>query len=403
MTGILASATARILDAAYVQVGRPAAWPDPGSGFAFRLFQYAHLPAPPAFGEPLRLADAQLLRRSPELAAFGYLIGQTSAATQADWIVAFERLMGREIFPSDRNSFIHIPVELLGIAFGVAACPTAKDDHRTWLAGAIQRGFVERQFVDHAAQVAAACAEWLVNPTQRESRNSSTGYPVEDIATADLIFLNSLALIVPERSVVDPASADGEVLKRALCGSLPCRDTAEAAGVYVSLVRAVERLVAAPVLNADPVATVVALCRRFQLFVDRLQTRQRSRQSLAVADEYDVQDLLHAILKLHFDDVRPEEWTPSYAGNASRIDFLLPRERTIIEAKMTRQNLGQREVANELIVDIARYAKFPNVDNLVCLVYDPARRCTNPAALEDDLANSEGRLRVSAVVCPRGT
>jgi hypothetical protein len=112
---------------------------------------------------------------------------------------------------------------------------------------------------------------------------------------------------------------------------------------------------------------------------------------------------LHAILKLHFDDVRPEEWTPSYAGNASRIDFLLPRERTIIEAKMTRQHLGQKEVANELIVDVARYAKFPNVDNLVCLVYDPDRRCPNPAALEDDLANSEGRLRVVAVVCPRGT
>jgi hypothetical protein len=40
----------------------------------------------------------------------------------------------------------------------------------------------------------------------------------------------------------------------------------------------------------------------------------------------------------------------------------------IIEAKMTRQNLGQKEVANELIVDVARYAKFPNVDNLVCLI-----------------------------------
>ncbi|MBN9508896.1 MAG: hypothetical protein J0I21_07210 [Alphaproteobacteria bacterium] len=134
-----------------------------------------------------------------------------------------------------------------------------------------------------------------------------------------------------------------------------------------------------------------------------IQTRQRSRQSLPVADEYDVQDLLHAILKLHFDDVRPEEWTPSYAGNASRIDFFLPRERMIIEAKMTRQSLGQKEVANELIVDVARYAKFPNVDRLVCLIYDPARRCTNPAALENDLGNSEGRLRVVAVVCPRGT
>jgi hypothetical protein len=27
------------------------------------------------------------------------------------------------------------------------------------------------------------------------------------------------------------------------------------------------------------------------------------------------QDLLHTILKLHFDDIRPEEWTPSYYNN----------------------------------------------------------------------------------------
>jgi REase_DpnII-MboI len=311
--------------------------------------------------------------------------------------------MGREIFPSDRNSFIHVPIELIGIALGVTACTGAKGHHRTWLASAIQRGFLERRFIDPTAQIAAASTEWLVNPTQSEGRHSSTTQTVEDLTTADLIFFNSLALLVPERGVVDPAGADRELLKRALSGSVPSRDTAEAAGVYVSLARAVERLVANPVVGADPTAIVVTLCRRFQLFVDRLQARQRSRQSLTVADEYDVQDLLHGILKLHFDDVRPEEWTPSYAGNASRINFLLPRERMIIEAKMTRQGLGQKEVVNELIVDVARYAKFPNVDSLLCLIYDPARRCTNPAALEDDLGNSEGWLRVVAVVCPRGT
>jgi hypothetical protein len=112
---------------------------------------------------------------------------------------------------------------------------------------------------------------------------------------------------------------------------------------------------------------------------------------------------MHAILRLHFDDVRPEEWTPSYAGNSSRIDFLLPRERTIVEVKMTRQALGQREVADELIIDIARYAKAPNVDSLICFVYDPQKRCPNPAALENDLTQRVGSLRVVAVVCPHGT
>jgi hypothetical protein len=122
-----------------------------------------------------------------------------------------------------------------------------------------------------------------------------------------------------------------------------------------------------------------------------------------VNDEYDVQDLMHAILRLHFDDVRPEEWTPSYAGKSSRIDFLLPHERMIVEVKMTRRGLGQKEVADELIIDAARYAKAPNVDSLVCFIYDPERRCPNPAALENDLMQNAGPLRVVAVVCPRGT
>jgi hypothetical protein len=77
--------------------------------------------------------------------------------------------------------------------------------------------------------------------------------------------------------------------------------------------------------GTNPEDRIVALCRRFPLFVDRLQNRQRSRNPVCVDDEYDVQDLLHAILKLHFDDVRPEEVTPSYAGSASRVDFYLPR------------------------------------------------------------------------------
>ena len=61
--------------------------------------------------------------------------------------------------------------------------------------------------------------------------------------------------------------------------------------------------------EATPLQRVVVLCRRFPLFVERLQNRQHGRPARDVVDEYDVQDLLHAILKLHFDDVRPEEYS----------------------------------------------------------------------------------------------
>lgn len=402
MSGILASVTASILNNALDQVSRPAAWPDPASGFAFRLFQAAGLPQPAAFGEPLRLVDAQLLRRAPDLAAFGYVIEAADHQTQSDWIQGFDRLIGRELFPSDRNTFMQIPLELLGVAYGVAACSRADQSHRSRLAGAIQRGIAERQFADPSIQAAAAAAGHLLSGAS-DDELASLGRPLPRLATSDLVFLASLALLLPANARINLAAAEHEVLVRVTAETVAWNDLAEAAGIYVHLRRALDRLILRPGYDADPAAKIVAMCRRFPLFVEKIQSRQRNRVPVPVQDEYDVQDLLHAILKLHFDDVRPEEWTPSYAGNASRIDFFLPRERTIIEAKMTRANLGQKEVANELIIDAARYAKFPHVDDLVCLVYDPGRRCQNPSALESDLAASEGRLRVAAVVCPTGT
>ncbi len=54
-----------------------------------------------------------------------------------------------------------------------------------------------------------------------------------------------------------------------------------------------------------------------------LRKRHDNRATLDINDEYDVQDLLNALLQIYFDDIRTEEWTPSYAGKCSRIDFVV--------------------------------------------------------------------------------
>lgn len=95
-----------------------------------------------------------------------------------------------------------------------------------------------------------------------------------------------------------------------------------------------------------------------------------------------------------FDDVRPEEWTPSYAGSSSRMDFLLKPEKLVVETKMTRKNLDQKRVAEELTIDKGRYRKHSDCETLVAFVYDPEGRCTNPAALETDLSEEGNGLRV---------
>jgi hypothetical protein len=80
----------------------------------------------------------------------------------------------------------------------------------------------------------------------------------------------------------------------------------------------------------SPLDVLEQLTTRFHLVAQQLRSRHGGRNTIEVTDEYDVQDLLHALLLLEFDDVRPEEHTPSYAGGSARMDFLLKNEQAAV-------------------------------------------------------------------------
>lgn len=141
--------------------------------------------------------------------------------------------------------------------------------------------------------------------------------------------------------------------------------------------------------------------RRFHVIARQLRRRHDDRTTLTIDDEYDVQDLLHAILRGLFDDVRPEEGTPSYAGGSSRMDFLLKNEKTVVETKMASAKLRDKSIGEQLIVDIKRYQTHPDCRRLVCFVYDPSGDVKNPEGLEKDLSGKHGDLEVRVIVAPR--
>ena len=153
------------------------------------------------------------------------------------------------------------------------------------------------------------------------------------------------------------------------------------------------------VVNAA--SQVVAICRNFHKFCNQLRSRYNNRRSICVRDEYDVQDLLHSILKLHYDDIRDEEYTPSYAGRASRIDFLIANEEVAVEVKMTRKNLKDKQVGEQLIIDVARYKVHPKCRTLICFVYDPKNLLKNPHGIESDLSSDQDGIQVRVVVSPQ--
>jgi REase_DpnII-MboI len=169
------------------------------------------------------------------------------------------------------------------------------------------------------------------------------------------------------------------------------------------------RLSLPPSLEAAPNEATYAfkvvehICSRFHLIAQQLLRRHHSRRILEIRDEYDVQDVLHVLLRLHFDDIREEEWVPSYAGKRARVDFLLKQERIMIEAKKTRPGLGAKELGDELLIDISRYQAHHDCDTLVCLVYDPQGFVRNPRGLEGDLSGKRGRIQVKVLVVPRGS
>lgn len=139
---------------------------------------------------------------------------------------------------------------------------------------------------------------------------------------------------------------------------------------------------------------------RFHLITRQLRNRYNGRNTLEVEDEYDVQDLLHSLLRLFFDDIRAEEWTPSYAGGSSRMDFLLKKEKIVIEVKKTRQGLSDKDLGKQLIEDKAKYSSHPDCKKLICFTYDPEGRIVNPAGIQHDLNSKDNSLEVEIVIKP---
>jgi hypothetical protein len=176
------------------------------------------------------------------------------------------------------------------------------------------------------------------------------------------------------------------------------------------IVNSSERLLERAEYNASPATTsgapaalerIETICNRLHVVAHQLRVRHARRATLDIEDEYDVQDLFHSLLRIYFDDVRPEEWTPSHAGASSRVDFLLKDEKVVVEIKKTRKGLADREIGEQLIIDIERYEHHPDCKTLVCFVYDPEARIANPRGVENDLMRTERKLRVIVAIRPK--
>ena len=137
---------------------------------------------------------------------------------------------------------------------------------------------------------------------------------------------------------------------------------------------------------------------RFGLFARQLNRRHDNRKGIDIQNEYDVQDLLHALLVAYFDDVRAEDPVQQCAGGSSRVDFFIADISTVIEVKMTRKGLEDKEIGDQILVDIGRYAKRTDIRRMVFFIYDPNHLLKNPNGLKDDIQGKSNEDYIINVV-----
>jgi len=151
----------------------------------------------------------------------------------------------------------------------------------------------------------------------------------------------------------------------------------------------------------DPVDIVKSLCRRFHMVARQLRLRGEYRATLDVEDELDAQDLLHGLLRLHFDDIETTEWLPSYSNGIPRIMFLLNDSRLAVMVKKTRTGLNTKDLTEQLRIDVEHSRTLKRCSTLLCFVYDPEGRIGNPRGLETDLISISDQMTVDVYVAPK--
>jgi hypothetical protein len=130
------------------------------------------------------------------------------------------------------------------------------------------------------------------------------------------------------------------------------------------------------------VGLILRLCERVPRAAQILGSRQRGKAAFVVSDEYDVQDLLHALLRAYLKYTVSEEPLGKVAGAKSgRPDVAIEDLGVLIEAKYVRGPQDQTRLVEEFAQDLLLYSKWAALKHFVYLCYNSSD-LRDPEALE---------------------
>jgi hypothetical protein len=132
------------------------------------------------------------------------------------------------------------------------------------------------------------------------------------------------------------------------------------------------------------VGLLLTLCQRLPFAARILATRDRAKSPFEIADEYDVQDLLHSVIRAYLKySVHEEPLGKIGGGKSGRADVAIEDIGTIVEVKYVRGPKDQQRLVEEFAQDLLLYTKWPQLAHFIYLVYNSA-----------DLRDAEALLRL---------
>jgi hypothetical protein len=138
--------------------------------------------------------------------------------------------------------------------------------------------------------------------------------------------------------------------------------------------------------NAPPepdIALIEQVCKRLPNAARILSNRQsKNKQPYDIEDEYDVQDLLHGILRAYVKYSVQEDPIPKVAGSkSSRADISIEELSLLIEIKYARGPNDQKRIFEEISQDLTLYTAWKPLKTLFVVIYNSGD-LKDPEALE---------------------
>ncbi len=129
---------------------------------------------------------------------------------------------------------------------------------------------------------------------------------------------------------------------------------------------------------------ILRVCKRLPMAASILMNRSRQdKQSYQIEDEYDVQDLLHTVIRAYVKhSVQEDPIGKVAAARSSRADISIEGLGVLIEVKYVRGPKDQKRVVEEHSQDLVLYAKWAPLRRLILLVYN-AEKLPDREALEE--------------------